>query len=289
MAIHDDWGDPGFAGDYPTLSAGTAPSAPGKRAKRTFNKHQHALQQLVADTVVLQRGSSTSAAPRKPPPGMRVPVGSSKQSSNDAVDHAEPEGRRKKRKRDTSGAADCKDLAAPAAGGHTSLPAASAAIAVNGIAANGIAEQAAPAPVKAKRQRNKFKAQLTEGTAVPGSAEPSAAHRVTNTQAKQPTQSSVSPTAGHRKQSTGQERPKPTHADVERRNADRIDAESGVAARSAPQGRAKPHSDVHSTPVAADDDQRCYRQRACLSRGETQTAKASKAGRLRGSQVTLFS
>ena len=57
----DDWGaaDAFDGGDYPVLGDVAAPSAPGKRAKRTFNKQQHTLDAMAAGTVTLERPKGT--------------------------------------------------------------------------------------------------------------------------------------------------------------------------------------------------------------------------------------
>ena len=75
----DDWGaaDAFDGGDYPVLGDVAAPSAPGKRAKRTFNKQHHTLDAMAAGTVTLDRPKGGP-----PPPFER----SSGVSSHEMVD-----------------------------------------------------------------------------------------------------------------------------------------------------------------------------------------------------------
>ena len=56
-----DWGsaDAFSGGDYPALGDVAAPSAPGKRAKRTFKKQQYTLDAMAAGTVALARPTGT--------------------------------------------------------------------------------------------------------------------------------------------------------------------------------------------------------------------------------------
>lgn len=58
--VEDDWGPNDFdGGDYPVIGDVAATSAPGKRAKRTFNKQQYTLDAMAAGTVVLDRSKGT--------------------------------------------------------------------------------------------------------------------------------------------------------------------------------------------------------------------------------------
>ena len=153
-ALDSDWGDPGFVGDYPALRSGTEPSAPGKRAKRTFNKHQHVLQQLVAETVVLKPRNGARGPSKPPTAAPRAQAGAS-EGAKDAEQLATGTGRSKSRKRDkTAGSSELQNGAAKVqAGAEISNSAGHAATAL---------------PAKAKRQRNKFKAHLSD--AAPGTA-----------------------------------------------------------------------------------------------------------------------
>jgi len=223
-AVQSDWGDPDFAGDYPALSTGTAPSAPGKRAKRTFNKQQHALQQLVAETVVLQPRAGAGGQSNKQPHRSHSPAAGSKPAESVAEETEKPVSTNKKRKRTTSNAAVPADQQAPAAatGAADTGHAGAAEVSSNGTAA----PAAETEPVKPKRQRNKFKAHLAQGAVMPAVAGPNAAHVAAQGDANrlaQP-QTEAVPAADTHKRRNGKQRSRQTDAEAGMTAADGVNA-----------------------------------------------------------------
>ena len=276
MAVQSDWGDPGFAGDYPALSTGTAPSAPGKRAKRTFNKQQHALQQLVADTVVLQPRSGADGPSNKPAHRTQGPTADSKQATGDAEETKKPASLNKKRKRRETGAAGSPDLQAPAAAaGANTGHAAAAQLTGNGTAASAVSE-----PLKPKRQRNKFKAHLAQGAVVPAAAGPNAAHIAAQVEAQHPAQpaSEAPPSARVQKQRKGKQRPQQADAEAETRAAHGIKAQAEPA--DSTHEDTKPHSSMRSGPAAvADQDSAGARAADGSAKAGRKQRKADKQAR----------
>ncbi len=274
-AVQSDWGDPGFAGDYPALGTGTAPSAPGKRAKRTFNKQQHALQQLVAETVVLQPRTGAGGQSHKPPHSMHSPAADGKPAESVAEEPEKPAIPNKKRKRKTSHAAVPTNQQASAAADTGQMDAAK-------VTSNGIAAAAASEPVKPKRQRNKFKAHLAQGAVMPSVAGPSAAHIAVLGEANrlaQP-QTEAAPAADTHKRRNGKQRSQQADAKAATTAADGINAQPEPAKADAMHDGAKPHNVTRSSSATVADEDRAGILAADVSaKAERKRKKAAKRGR----------
>ena len=276
VAVQSDWGDPGFAGDYPALSTGTAPSAPGKRAKRTFNKQQHALQHLVAETVVLQPRIGAGGQSDKPPHRTVSPAAGSKPAESVAEEPVKPGSPNKKRKRKQTNAAVPTDQQASAAAADAGTSRSGAAE----VTSNGTSAAAASGPVKPKRQRNKFKAHLAEGTIAPVLAGPNAAHVAAHDEAKLSAQPQTLPAAGTRKQRNGKQRSGQTDAKAAMTAADGISVQAKPAHADAMHDSMKPHSGMcSSSPTVADEDQAGIRAVNGSAKTERKRKKADKQGR----------
>ena len=279
VAVQSDWGDPGFAGDYPALSTGTAPSAPGKRAKRTFNKQQHALQQLVAETVVLQPRCSAGGQSGKPPLRLQSPTAGSKQAASTESKPEKHVSPNKKRKRKTTEATVPAEQQAPGAAAGINTGHTGAARATR----NGTAASAQSEPVKPKRQRNKFKADLAEGAAlVPVVAGPNAAHAAAEVDAQRSAQprTDAAPAVSTNKQRKGKKRSQQTDTKAVTTAADGILAQAETSSADATHDEVQPHSLIRSksATVADEDSARARASDGSAKVGRKQN-KAGKQGR----------
>ena len=237
VALDSDWGDPGFVGDYPALSSGTEPSAPGKRAKRTFNKHQHALQQLVAETVVLQPRNGV----RKPSEPSAVTLRNHThvdEGAKDGNERAEGINRKRKRKR--------------GAAGPGKTPESTDKVQVGVAVAAGAGPATAVPLGRAKRQRNKFKPHFGEAASATAASGAEAAHQQPGQEGRSVPQHEQSSAechmSPHKRRPDAQARPSggkgatAGRADVERPDAGRVEAEASSVRADAVQETAPQRS-----------------------------------------------